>query len=277
MTSTIHDLDVSDDLKLMEKTVRGAGSIARQYYGQKFEVWEKSKDNPVTEADLAIDKYLAERLRDARPDYGWLSEETADDSSRLSAKCTFIVDPIDGTLAFVRNKPHFTICAAAARDGRPFAGVVYNPVSEEFFSAAAGRGAFLNGVAIVPSTRSEIQDCRMLADKGMLNHPAWSNPPNKPWPPMHVESRSSVAYRMALVAKGEFDAMLALSSKHDWDLAAADIILTEAGAKVTTHSGDILFYNRQAPLQSSVVAAGPLLHRALMERVSHLKLPGRRE
>jgi myo-inositol-1(or 4)-monophosphatase len=277
MISTAHDFDASDDQKLIEEAVRGAGSIARQYYGQKFEVWEKTKDNPVTEADLAIDKYLTERLRNARPGYGWLSEETADDSSRLSAKCTFIVDPIDGTLAFVRNKPHFTICAAAARDGRPFAGVVYNPISEECFSAAAGRGAFLNGAAIAPSTRSEVENCRMLADKGMLNHPAWSNPPNRPWPPMHIESRSSIAYRMALVACGAFDAMLALSSKHDWDLAAADIILTEAGARVTAHSGDVLLYNRQAPLQPSVVAAGPLLHQALMERVSHLKLPESRQ
>ena len=266
-----------DDLVLIAEAVRSAGAIARRYYGCKFKVWEKAEGSPVSEADVAIDSFLAERLTDARPDYGWLSEETADNSSRLSANRTFIVDPIDGTLAFVRHRPHFTICAAVSSGGRPIAGVVYNPISEEFYCAAAGRGAFCNGSAIVPSTTSKIEGCRMLADKGMLAHPAWSNVPNTPWPPMHVESRSSIAYRMALVARGDFDAMLALSAKHDWDLAAADIILTEAGACVTSHSGEILRYNRDVAVQTSVVAAGPALYPALIERVRHLKLPQKRQ
>ena len=112
----------------------------------------------------------------------------------------------------------------------------------------------------------------MLADKPMLAHPAWSVAPNVPWPPMEIETRNSIAYRMALVAAGRFDAMLALSAKHDWDLAAAEIIVSEAGGVVTTHSGAKLRYNRPQTLQPSVVAAGPTLHGQLLARVSHLNL-----
>jgi myo-inositol-1(or 4)-monophosphatase len=272
-----HEFDPADDLALLEGAVREAGHIARRFYGGPFKRWQKEKGSPVTEADLAIDAFLTDRLRGARPTYGWLSEETEDDESRLSARCTFIVDPIDGTLAFVRNKPQFTICAAIASEGRPLAGVVYNPITEECFRARTGNGAWCNGAQIRPTVRREVEGCRMLGDKPMFDHPAWSSLPNIPWPPMHVETRNSIAYRMVLVARGDFDAMMALSAKHDWDLAAADIVLSEAGASVTTHAGDTFRYNGVTPLQPSIVAAGRDLHAALLERVRHLKLSGARK
>jgi myo-inositol-1(or 4)-monophosphatase len=268
------DFDPVDDLALLEEAVREAGHIARQFYGGPFKRWQKDKGSPVTEADLAIDAFLHERLRSARPEYGWLSEETEDDASRLKARHTFVVDPIDGTLAFLRNKPQFTICAAIAADGRPIAGVVFNPITDECFRAFVGGGAWCNGARIAPSARCEVEGCRMLGDKTMFEHPAWSNPPNVPWPAMHIETRNSIAYRMVLVARGDFDAMMALSAKHDWDLAAADVILSEAGAQVTSHTGEVLRYNAATPLQASIVAAGSELHPALLTRVRHLKLPG---
>lgn len=110
----------------------------------------------------------------------------------------------------------------------------------------------------------------------MFEHPAWSNAPNIPWPPMHVETRNSIAYRMVLVARGDFDAMIALSAKHDWDLAAADIVLTEAGAQVTTHKGDVIRYNGAAPVQPSIMASGRELYPSLLARVKHINLPGAR-
>jgi myo-inositol-1(or 4)-monophosphatase len=113
----------------------------------------------------------------------------------------------------------------------------------------------------------------MLADRNMLAHPAWNNPPNRPWPAMEIETRSSIAYRMVLVAAGQFDAMLALSSKRDWDMAAAQIVVTEAGGRVTTHTGATPRYNRESTIQPSVVAAGPKLHAQLMARTEHLNLP----
>lgn len=269
-------MSLADDLALLEDAARGAGHIARRFYGGAFKRWSKEAGSPVTEADLAIDAFLRDKLQGARPDYGWLSEETEDDSSRLKAATTFIVDPIDGTLAFVRGKPHFTICAAIVREGRPIASVVYNPISEELFRATLDGGASCNGDPIHPSNRPTIEGCRMLGDRAMFEHKAWSNPPNTPWPPMQIESRSSIAYRMALVARGDFDAMLALSPKHDWDLAAADLILSESGSKVTTHTGVPFFYNGPTAVQPSVVAAGPALHAALLKRIAHLNLPERR-
>lgn len=268
--------DPADDLALLEEAVREAGHIARRFYGGEFKRWNKTGGSPVTEADLAVDTFLNDRLKSARPDYGWLSEETEDDDSRLSARMTFIVDPIDGTLAFMRNKPEFTICAGIAAEGKTIAGVVYNPITDECFRARLGSGASCNGRTMHVSDMSSVENCRMLGDKPMFAHPAWNNPPNIPWPGMHIETRNSIAYRMVLVARGDFDAMMALSAKHDWDIAAADIILTEAGARVTSHTGKTFRYNGAAPVQPSILAANPRLHDALLSRVSHINLPGRR-
>lgn len=260
------------DLVLLEECVREAGKIARSFFGGSFKKWDKSKGNPVTEADLAVDKFLSDHLRAARPDYGWLSEETEDDASRLSAEAVFVVDPIDGTIAFMKGRPHFTICAGVVCDGLPVAGAVYNPITEECFTAHVAGGAHVNGTPIVVSRQEVVENCRMLGDKPMFLHAAWNSAPNIPWPPMEIETRNSIAYRMALVADGQFDAMMALSAKHDWDLAAAEIIVSEAGGVVTTHTGAKLRYNRDTTLQPSIVAAGPALHAHLMTRVSHLKL-----
>jgi myo-inositol-1(or 4)-monophosphatase len=266
-------LDTAADLQLLEATVREAGGIARGFFGGTYKRWSKAQGSPVTEADLAVDRFLNEHLRPARPDYAWLSEETDDDQARLSADTLFVVDPIDGTVAFLKNRPYFTICAAIVHKGRPIAGVVYNPISEECFTAREGAGAMCNGKGIRVSMRAEIEGCRMLGDAAMFKHAAWNEPPNRPWPEMHVETRNSIAYRMALVAGGEFDAMMALSAKRDWDLAAADIIVSEAGGIASTHDGSTLIFNRPSALQPSVFAANPTLHANLIKRVAHIKLP----
>jgi myo-inositol-1(or 4)-monophosphatase len=264
--------DEAADLALLEESVRNAGKIALSFYGGSYKKWDKSKGNPVTEADIAIDKFLHENLRAARPSYGWLSEETEDDTARLAADAVFVVDPIDGTIGFMKGRPQFTICAGIVVDGAATAGAVFNPVTDECFTARRGKGALLNGAAIHVSDREELAGCRMLADRAMLAHPAWDNPPNRPWPAMEIETRSSIAYRMVLVASGQFDAMLALSSKRDWDMAAAQIIVSEAGGVVTTHTGSVPRYNRESTIQPSVIAAGPKLHAQLMARVGHLNL-----
>ena len=252
--------------------MRAAGAIARKYFGGDYKQWSKGKGQPVTEADLAVDKYLRETLTAARPAYGWLSEETEDDSSRLEKRDVFVVDPIDGTIAFLKGKPHFTICAALVRDGRPVIGVVLNPVLDECFGANLGEGATLNGSTIHVSGRAELEGCRMLSDRAMLEHPAWDKPPNRPWPPMHIETRNSVAYRMALVGSGAFDATVALSAKRDWDMAAADIIVREAGGIVTAHDGALPRYNGVQAIQPSLIAAGPKLHAEILSRVHHINL-----
>ena len=263
---------LAGDRALIEQAVRSAGAIARKFYGSDYRKWDKGKGQPVTEADLAIDKYLRETLTAARPAYGWLSEETEDEPSRLKKQTVFVVDPIDGTVAFLKNRPHFTICVALVLDGRQVIGVVFNPILDECFAANNGEGATLNGASIHVSGREELEDCRMCAARDMFEHPAWNNPPNRPWPPMHIETRNSVAYRMALVSNGAFDATLALSAKRDWDLAAADIIVREAGGIVTTHDGAIPRYNGEQAIQPSMISAGPKLHAEILSRVRHIKL-----
>ena len=232
-----------------------AGHIARRFYGGDYKRWSKEGGSPVTEADLAVNTYLCERLTEARPRYGWLSEENADDPSRLERREVFVIDPIDGTVAFLKNRPHFTICAAVVVEGRPCCGVVYNPISEELYSARAQAGARRNGEPIRVAQRAQLQGCAMLGDRNQLGHP--------PFPPMHVQNRNSVAYRLVLVADGSADASVSLTAKRDWDLAAADIILSEAGGLLTDTGGAGLIYNRAQTTQSSLVAANPCLHKAI--------------
>jgi myo-inositol-1(or 4)-monophosphatase len=253
-------LPAPDDLKLLEDAVREAGHIARKFYGGDYKKWSKEGGSPVTEADLAVNKYLYDALTSARPGYGWLSEETADDPSRLARREVFVIDPIDGTIAFLKNRPHFTICAAIVVEGRPWCGVVYNPISDELYCAGAGAGAHRNGVPIHVGSRDRLESCAMLGDRNQFLQ--------APWPPMHVQNRNSVAYRLVLVADGSADASVSLTAKRDWDLAAADVILHEAGGLLTDTSGAALIYNRPVTKQASLIAANPGLH-AQIVRLLH--------
>jgi myo-inositol-1(or 4)-monophosphatase len=268
-------LPEADDLALITEAARGAGEIARHYFCGTYKQWDKGKGEPVTEADLAVDRFLHDRLTAARPDYGWLSEESVDNEERKATRKTFVVDPIDGTIAFLKGRPHFTHAIAIVEDGRPVSAVVLNPITHECFCAAAGLGATLDGAPIHANQRDAVEGCRMLAPKALFEHPAWTVAPNIPWPPMHIEQRNSIAYRLALVGAGLFDAAISLSSKHDWDMAAGDLIVHEAGGRMTDHCGRILRYNGAVPIQRSMVAAGPRLYPLLIERTERLKLPER--
>ena len=250
------------DLALLDDAVREAGSIVRKIASAPSKTWSKPDGSPVTEADLAVNKFLNERLRSARPDYGWLSEESEDDAARLVAKRVFVIDPIDGTIAFVKRRPHFTICAAVVEDGRPVAAAVYNPMLNECFTAARGEGARLNGKPIHVSDREELEGSHILAGRNVFEDPRFG------WPAIEQDNRNSAAYRLVLVASGAFDASISLTAKHDWDIAAADLIVVEAGGIVTTHLGQALHYNREVPVQTSAVGAGPALHRQILQRLA---------
>jgi len=261
----------ADDVALIEDAVRGAGEIARHFYGGEYKHWSKNRGEPVTEADMAVDRHLRETLLKARPDYGWISEESEARKAQPHGRI-FIVDPIDGTTAFLKQRPFFSISVAVVEDGRPVAGVVLNPVTEECFAAQRGCGSRLNASPIHVSDCAAVEGCRMLAAADLIAHPAWSRSPNQPWPAMHCEQRSSVAYRMALVAGGTFDAALILSPKHDWDMAAGDLIVREAGGRVTDHQGNELKFGSPSGLQRSMICAGPTLHALMLARVQNLKL-----
>jgi len=256
--------DDAADTALLEAAVRQAGAIARTFLTGQNKTRRKPDGSPVSDADLAVDRFLTARLRPARPEYAWLSEETEDDPARLSARRVFIVDPIDGTVAFLKGRPHFTISAAVVEGEIPVAAAVYNPLTEECFTAVKGRGARLNGAPIRVSGRERLEGCRMLASKTTLQSPCWGG---VPWPPMTVETPNSMAYRIALVACAAFDASVSLSATHDWDLAAADLIVREAGGLISSHLGKPFRYNQASSIQPSVVAAGRALHEAILSRV----------
>ena len=256
------------DTALIVATLREAGSIARRYFHGSYRSWRKSDGNPVTEADIAVNDFLHKALLAERPDYGWLSEESADDPARLSKKRVFIVDPIDGTYGFLKHRPQFTIVAAVVAKGRPVAAGIYNPLTEEMFEAAASHGAKKNSEPIGVSSKGDFALARLLASRSFIDDRDWATP----WPAeMTVETRASIAYRMALVAAGEFDAMISLSGKGDWDVAAADLIVSEAGGRVTTGTGAMLSYNHPVPAQESVICANPALHGRLLERLKELR------
>jgi len=257
-----HD-DLADTALLVE-SVREAGKIARKYFRGDYASWDKGKGNPVTEVDIAIDRQLHEILLAARPDYGWLSEETEDNATRLTRDRVFIVDPIDGTVGFLKGRPHFTIVATVVQAGRPVSAAIYNPITEEMYEATYCNGALLNEEPISVSNTETIEGCRMLAPRFYFQPERWQNP----WPEsMQIETRSSIAYRLALVAEGKFDAVLSLTAKNDWDLAAGDLMVNEAGGRVIAPGGETLTYNNAAPLQRGVLSAGPALHVKLKEQL----------
>jgi myo-inositol-1(or 4)-monophosphatase len=253
-----------NDLALLVASLREGGEIARSFFGGRYKRWDKGRGNPVTEADIAIDHHLKQVLLAARPSYGWLSEETEDDPARLARERVFLVDPIDGTHGFLKGRPHFTVVAAVVTQGRPVAAAIYNPITDDMYAAVIGGGTTCNGIPIRVSTASALETARLLAPRDTYEDPHW----RKPLPStMTVENRASIAYRLALVAEGTFDAMVSLSSKSEWDVVAGDLILHEAGGCVTSQTGALLAYNKAKPVLHGVVGAGPFLHREILDRL----------
>lgn len=261
--------DPAQDLALIADAAHRAGALALQLRAAGLETAFKEGDSPVTNADLATDALIKDLLTAARPDYGWLSEETRDDPARRARRRLFVVDPIDGTRAFIKGRPWWAVSVAVVEDDRPIAGVVFAPDLDETYSAQVGGGAQLNGAAIHASQWDAVEGCGMVGDARMFAHPAWPTP----WPPMRIEARNSTALRMCVIAAGAFDATLALVPKFDWDLAAADLIAREAGAFVGDHLGRGFVYNGAKPAQPSLVCAAPRLAPLILERVRHIDLP----
>lgn len=254
-----------DDVALLRDAAIEAGRLVVAQREKGLKVWSKKGGSPVTDADLAANVLLGNRLRGARPDYGWLSEETKDDRARLSAERVFVVDPIDGTAAYMKGKPWFTVALAVIEDGRVTAAVVHAPALNDTYEATIGGGARLNGAAVQASDRSRLEGASMLGD------PAAFKPPL--WPKLKFERRNSIALRMALVGAGAFDAAVALSPKHDWDVCAGALIAEEGGAKVTDHLGRPYRFNRPEPFQGALVCAAPGLHPLILERSAPIEAP----
>ena len=257
--------DLRDDLDLLRDAAIQAGRLSLEQRAKGLKIWSKKGGSPVTDADLAVNVLLSNLLRGARPDYGWLSEETRDDTDRLHRRRLFVVDPIDGTTAYMKGAPWFTVALALIEDGHAVAGVVHAPELGDTYEAMAGDGARLNGAPIQAAATSALENSVMLGD------PRAFTPPR--WPKLRFERRNSIALRMSMVASGEFDAAVAVSTKYDWDVAAGAVIAVEAGAKVTDHLGRPYLFNKPDPCQAALVCCAPALHPLILSRTAPIEAP----
>ncbi|RZJ18994.1 MAG: 3'(2'),5'-bisphosphate nucleotidase CysQ [Brevundimonas sp.] len=260
--------DLSDDLDLLRRAASAAGDLALSEREAGLNIQAKPGGSPVTSADYAVNDLLKAMLLEARPDYGWLSEEDVDTPDRLTRRRIFVVDPIDGTVAYMKRKPWWCVPIAVIEDGRPVAAVIHAPMLNETYEAKLGGGAFLNGAVITASDAETLDDAAVLADVRLMEAREWA----EPWPPMRFEKRNAIAYRMALVAAGAFDAAIALTPRWDWDVAAGALIAAEAGAIVTDHQGGAWRFNKADPRQSSLICAAPGLHPLIVRRCAPIPL-----
>jgi myo-inositol-1(or 4)-monophosphatase len=252
------------DLRLLVEAAEAAGALALSWFGRDPRTWPKGETSIVSEADLAVDALLMETLRAARPGYGWLSEETADSDERLSRERVFVVDPIDGTRAFLAGEKEWTVALAVVSGGRPVAGVLLAPALSELYASADGDGATLNGRPLAVGDRATIAGARFAGPRRLARIVAEAFA--APVPP--VRFVPSLAYRLALVASGAVDVAISGPDAHDWDLAAADIIVREAGGILSDFAGRVPAYNGAVPTHPALIAAHAGLGAAVARRMA---------
>ncbi len=246
-------------LPTVRAVTREAGAMAMRYFqpGLKTsaQIWNKAGGSPVTEADMAVDSFLKARLGQALPGAGWLSEETADDALRLGRDLVWIVDPIDGTRAFLSGSFDWSVSVALLAGGEPLIGLVYAPAHAVLYEAHRGGGARRDGEPVTAASEAPLDAINVTGPKPLVDQleyaiGAFKRPPRIP----------SLALRIARVADGSLDAALVSSDAHDWDLAAADLILHEASGRLTGFDGAPPAYNQPEPVHGELVAASRVLH-----------------
>jgi myo-inositol-1(or 4)-monophosphatase len=260
---------IADDTRHAERlmaAMRDAGALALAKFRSPIKSWTKGHSSPVCEADIAVNDLLKDRLDTAAEGFGWLSEETLDDPKRMQARRLWIVDPIDGTRAYLAGLTDWSISVALVENGRPILGAVFAPVADEMFFAIAGKGATLNG-APIHTTDGKRDGSRIAAPPGYLKRLRAIDASFVALPKVH-----SLALRFARVAQGQIDAAFASRDSHDWDLAAADLLVHEAGGDLTTFTGHLLIYNRADPVHAPLVAAGHDRHATLVDLLRNRRI-----
>jgi len=247
-----------------------AGELARSKFRRSPRCWRKADGTPVSEADIAVDVLLKSRLVSAFPDFGWMSEESVG-SAPASGSPIWIVDPIDGTRSYLDGDDGWCIAAALVSGGRPVVAGIERPTTAESFAAIAGGGARLNGQPIRVSRRHELEGAEVMVKPRVLARPDWA----RPWPPVRTGSTGSLALRLCHVATGSYDAALALGDKADWDLAAGDLLVHEAGGKVSDLDGVRLGYGPGRPGRDGFLAAGVDLYEELLRHTARRKTVSR--
>jgi myo-inositol-1(or 4)-monophosphatase len=257
--------DYAADLALATEVARTAGAMALAEFGGNSSRWHKDDGSPVSAVDLAVDRYLREAIAAARPDDGWLSEETADSADRLGRRRVWVVDPIDGTRDFLRGRTGWAVSVALVADGAVVAAALHAPARAQMFTASIGGGAFADGARLGVSPLATLEGVRLPIDAANIAASFWP----APWPGEAVEKPNSLALRMAKLAAGEADAWLEGRTVAEWDVAAASLILAEAGGRVTDRHGAALRFNQPQPRIAGIAAATPGIHAEVLARLEH--------
>src|SRR4051794_9905043 len=266
-TAAIAAGSLAADLGLAPAATRPAGECAMRYFRTTHRTWEKGPGQVVTEADVAIDRFLKERLLAERPGYGWLSEESEDDPARLGRRCVWIVDPIDGTRSFAEGTPEFSISVALVEGGTAVLGIVLNPATDELFAAARGQGTSLNERPVRATARQALPRARIVASRFESKRHHFPDI----LPEVEVTTIGSLAYKLALVACGRFDGYLSWRRTHDWDIAGAAGLLSEGGGTLPAAEGRPIALTRERPVHDGLGAAGNALHPPLLQATHHAR------
>ena len=256
------------DAALLNDAVREAGALALSLFRTELRNWTKGASSPVSEADIRVNDLLETRLRAATPDYGWLSEESADDEQRLGKRLVWIVDPIDGTRGYLAGREDWCVSVALVDDTAPVLAAVFAPASEEFFFAARGQGATRNHLPISAAAGSELDFSRIAGPKPLVERLSGSSGEVILHPRI-----GSLALRLCRVGQGSLDAAFAGGQSRDWDLAAANLIVQEADGSMTALSGDPILYNRREVTHGALVAAGRDRHARIVAHFRSHPLP----
>lgn len=265
---------LQSDLALMEEAARLAGSCIMGYYQPGTQIAthvhlrDKSRNNPLTKADLEADQLLRRTLLDNRPTYGWLSEESQDNAERLHCQRVWIVDPMDGTKEFSRGLPQFAVSIGLVEQGRPIAACVYNPATCELFSAIQGGGTHMNGQRVQVSQHTALHGASCLASHSETKRGEWKQFEQQ----LILTPMGSIAYKLALVAAGFFDLTFTLTPKNEWDFCAGALLLQEAGGRISHKEGQPCLFNQENPRVLSVLASNGRLHDALLNYLEETPL-----
>ncbi len=255
---------MSEDLTLAIDSAREAGAAVLKFFRKRFDVRDKGNDNPVTPADLEADRILKARLLGSRPEYGWLSEETADSAERLGKRRVWVVDPIDGTKEFIRGVPEFAISVGLVDAGKPVLGVVYNPATDEMFWAEKNGGAYKDGIPIRVSETRSLEDATLEASRTEFDRGRF-DPIRKSV--LRIDPIGSIAYKLARVASGQVDIVFSYTPKSEWDICGAAAIIEEGGGRISLPSGEPIRFNQATTQVPGVAATNGALHDRLIRLI----------
>jgi len=244
--------NLAADLKRIAEALEQAKAALQRFTSGEVASRHKQGDDPVTEADTAVDALLRQFL--PQDGDGWLSEETEDDLSRLQRRRVWVVDPLDGTREFVTGIPEWCVSVGLVVDGEPVAGGLLNPATGETILGARGLGVTLNGKPARVSDRPSLAGATVLASRSEVKRGEWNGYRD---PLFTIRPTGSVAYKLGLVATGLADATWTLTPKHEWDVAAGVALVLAAGGAIVTGSPAEARFNRETPKLSRLIAAPP--------------------